>query len=293
MKELVICSGKGGTGKTSVVASFAALADDPVLADCDVDAANLHLVLTPVVDRRFEFSAGHVAKIVPSRCIGCDICVGVCQYGAIAVPAEVGEPYTVDPLRCEGCGVCVHFCPERAIEFPERKVGEWIIAETRHGPLVTARLRPGAENSGKLVTKVRSGARVVAQARHNPTLLVDAPPGIGCPVIASLTDADAALVVTEPTPSGMHDLERIVELIRSFDLDTFVVTNKYDLNDEMSDRIADYCAGEEIPLVGRIPFDPLVTSAQLACTSVVELDDSPAAQALRAIWERIDGLLIH
>jgi len=294
MKELVVCSGKGGTGKTSVVAAFAALAPDPVVVDCDVDAADLHLVLSPRVEYREKFLSGREARIRREACAACGTCREVCQFGAITSCAEGagGELFSVDSLACEGCGVCVHFCPEQAIDFPETICGEWFVSQTRYGPFVHAQLGIVAENSGKLVTIVRTQARRLAEERARRILLVDGPPGIGCPVIASLAGADLALVVTEPTMSGLHDLERVVQLTRHFGVPVAICLNKHDLNDTIAQKIGDYCDIEELPMVGRIPYDPQVTAAQLASTSVVEHNASPAAIAIREIWNRVGEQLM-
>jgi MinD superfamily P-loop ATPase len=285
VKELVVCSGKGGTGKTSVTASFAALAGEAVLADCDVDAANLHLVLAPRVERREDFVAGHVARVRADECAGCGDCVAACRFGAMGLGADgLGR---VDPLACEGCGVCVHVCPLDAVEFPARHCGEWYVSGTRFGPMVHARLEPGAENSGKLVTLVRRAARQLGEERGAELLLVDGPPGIGCPVIAALSGADGVLVVTEATTSGLHDLRRMVELARHFGLPVWVGLNKDDLDAGQRRRIVDWCRREDVPLLGGIPYDPRVTAAQLAGLSVVEAGPSPAAAGIRALWSRV------
>lgn len=289
MKELVICSGKGGTGKTSVVASLAALGGNTVLADCDVDAANLHLVVEPRVERREDFIAGNLARIRPADCNGCGECLNVCEFGAVAEGPD--GTCVIDPVRCEGCGVCVHFCPEDAIDFPDRDCGEWYVSETRHGPMVHARLATAAENSGKLVTLVRKEARRLGEEIGADLLLVDGPPGIGCPVIAAMSGADALLVVTEATTAGLHDMKRMIELARHFGLPAWVCLNKHDLNKDMQQRISDYCTENDIPLLGMIPYDPQVTAAQLAGTSVVELAASPAAEGIRAVWSRVHELL--
>jgi MinD superfamily P-loop ATPase len=295
VRELVVCSGKGGTGKTSVIASFAALAAHAVLADCDVDAADLHLVLAPTVGQRQEFRSGKEAVIRQGECLGCGTCHDLCRFSAIEehYHPDGGSTYSVDPLACEGCGVCVRFCPERAIDFPEVVCGEWFVSETRHGPLVHARLGIAAENSGKLVTLVRKQAKQIAEQRQLDLVLVDGPPGIGCPVIASLTGADGALVVTEPTVSGLHDLQRIVGLAGHFKIPLSVCINKYDINGAVAGRIRDCCLEWALPVVGQIPFDPQVTAAQLDGVSVVERDSSPAAEAIRNIWSEVQLSLVH
>ena len=295
MKELVVCSGKGGTGKTSVVASFAALAAKSVVVDCDVDAADLHLILEPRVKHHQQFYGGKEAVIRQDDCMGCGTCYDLCRYSAIeaSYSPDGACTYTVDPLACEGCGVCVHFCPEQAIDFPEVTSGEWFISQTRNGPMVHARLGIAAENSGKLVTLVRKEARQLAMQRDLDLLLVDGPPGIGCPVIASLSGADMAFVVAEPTLSGMHDLKRVADLARHFGVPVFVCINKSDINNAMTDRISEYCQGERLTVVGKIPFDPQVTQAQLESIAVVERDSSPAAEAIKNIWGKIEPMLLE
>lgn len=225
MQELVVISGKGGTGKTSFLASFAVLAADAVIADCDVDAANLHLVLSPQIKKRVEFRSGHEAVIRTKDCQECGKCMELCRFNA--VPKNGTKPaYRIDPLACEGCGVCVRFCPAQAIDFPERSCGEWFVSETRCGPLVHAKLGVASENSGKLVSTVRQQAKQLAEETGKNLVLADGPPGIGCPVIASITGATAVLIVTEPTLSGEHDLLRVFSLARHFDLPTYVCVNK-------------------------------------------------------------------
>ncbi|MEB3829696.1 ATP-binding protein [Phormidium sp. CCY1219] len=286
MKELVIISGKGGTGKTSVVASFAALAPHPVLADCDVDAADLHLILSPSIRHREEFVGGNRASIDPSRCIGCGECETYCRFDAIH-PAPDGNTYRVDPLACEGCGVCAHFCPAEAIAFGPAVNGEWYISDTRHGPMIHARLGIAEENSGKLVTLVRNKAKETAETLGLQLMITDGSPGVGCPVMASLTGADAVLLVTEPTPSGLHDLDRVVDLLQRFQLPAMVCINKADLNLELTERIEEYAVKRGLQVVGRIPYTPTVTAAQTARLSVIEYEENEAAVSLRAIWNRV------
>jgi MinD superfamily P-loop ATPase len=289
MKEIVIVSGKGGTGKTSLVASFAALAERRVLADCDVDAADLHLLMAPVVQRRSLFTGGRCAVIRPSDCAGCGVCLECCQFDAVEpAVAPGGSPiYRVDPVSCEGCRVCVRACPNGAIDFPERTCGEWFVSKTRWGPMVHARLDIGAENSGKLVTIVRREARALAEAGGHGLVLVDGPPGIGCPVIASITGASLVLVVTEPTLSGEHDLERVLTLAAHFGLPTAVLVNKWDLNPEMTERIERRAAQREAKAAGRIRYDPVVTEAQIAGMTVVEYGVNGAVRDIEEAWNRV------
>ncbi len=284
--ELVVISGKGGTGKTSLTASFAVLAESPVIADCDVDAADLHLVLSPRIHERHEFRSGHEAFIRQKDCTGCGVCLDYCRFGAVKKSGKIdGQPqFSIDPVSCEGCGVCVRFCPENAIDFPERLCGEWMVSETRCGPMVHARLGVAAENSGKLVSMVRREARRIAEQGEYRFILVDGPPGIGCPVIASVTGADFALIVTEPTVSGEHDLERILSLTRHFHIPAAVCVNKWDINAEMTERIETAAKRSGAGIAGRIRYDNGVTRAQMKECAVVETE-TPAAGDMRSVWD--------
>jgi len=285
MKELTIISGKGGTGKTSVVASFAALAENITLADADVDAADLHLILAPEIKHEEDFKGGRTAQIDLETCTECGECLERCQFNAIS------PDFVVNRIDCEGCGVCVHFCPVEAIDFPQNICGKWYISDTRFGPMVHARLGIAEENSGLLVSLVRNQARVLAEDRGLDTIVVDGPPGIGCPVIASITGTSAVLIVTEPTLSGLHDLERVGGLAAHFKIPTLACVNKFDLNEEISDRIADYCARNHIELVGRIPYDTAVTYAMVAGKSIVEFSDGKVSDAIKEIWHKVEDLL--
>ena len=284
MKELVIISGKGGTGKTSVTASFAVLAEKAVLADCDVDAADLHLVLKPDVRERHDFRSGHEAVIREADCTGCGVCRDLCRFDAVRThETEAGARCVVDPVACEGCGVCVRFCPEQAIDFPERLCGEWMVSDTRCGPMVHARLGVAAENSGKLVATVRQEARRIAEEQERNLVIVDGPPGIGCPVIASLSGAAQVLVVTEPTVSGEHDLARVLKLAAHFGIPASICVNKWDLNPEMTERIEKQARTVGANVAGRIRYDRAVTQAQIQERAVVEID-APCAEDIRALW---------
>ncbi len=293
MKEIVVVSGKGGTGKTTIVASFAALADKKVLADCDVDAADLHLILNPEIRRRETFSGGKEAVIRQEDCIACGDCLERCRYEAIRVNGQLAgdASFAVDPFSCEGCGVCVHFCPEQAIDFEPRTSGEWFISETRHGPMVHARLGIAEENSGKLVTVVRKQASRIAIERRLDLVIIDGPPGIGCPVIASIGGTSLVLALTEPTRSGLHDLRRVVELASHFRVPVMVCTNKCDINPEMAEEIRQYVESAGLDLVGELPYDTVATEAQLAMKSVVEYSDSVLAAGVRQVWERVTSVL--
>ena len=288
MKELVVISGKGGTGKTSIAASFAVLADRPVIADCDVDAADLHLILSPKVIQRHEFRSGHEAVIRQQDCTGCGACSLHCRFDAVKIEEKTlgVTTFSIDPISCEGCGVCVRFCPAQAIDFPERRCGEWMVSETRCGPMVHARLDVAAENSGKLVSTVRREARRIAENEHRPIVIVDGPPGIGCPVIASVTGASQVLVVTEPTVSGEHDLERVLSLARHFTIPAAVCVNKWDINPGMTERIENRARESGARVAGRVRYDREVTSAQLQEQAVVETS-TPAAEDIRHIWHEL------
>ena len=288
MKELVVISGKGGTGKTSILASFASLAKKAVIADCDVDAADLHLVLEPRVVKRESFTAGSKARIKPGHCTACGKCEELCRFDAIYFdgPGNGRAPKTfrVDTIACEGCGVCFDFCAENAIEFEPAVCGEWFVSETRCGPMVHAQLGVAAENSGKLVTQLRRAAGQVAARQKRELVLCDGSPGIGCPVIASLTGASLALFVVEPTASGEHDFLRVAQLTIQLGVPGILAVNKADLNEEVARDIEELARQRGIDPVGRIPYDPAVTQAQIARKTVVEASDGPAARAIRGLW---------
>ena len=296
MNELVVISGKGGTGKTSVVASFAVLAGSVVLADCDVDAADLHLVLEPTILQREELSGGSRAAIRPQDCSGCGRCREVCRFQAIHEDHNDISPtrriFLIDATSCEGCGLCARVCPQHAIEFVPAVSGEWFISQTRCGPMVHAKLGVAAENSGKLVSLVRRHARRVAQERDLGMVLVDGSPGIGCPVIASITGASLVLIVTEPTLSGLHDLERVAALARHFGIKGKVCVNKWDLNPEMAERIEQWADAHDLPVAGHLRYDPQVTRAQIQKQSVVEYATEGVAADVRQLWTKVSASLV-
>lgn len=285
MQELVIISGKGGTGKTSLTAAFATLASHAVLVDCDVDAADLHLVLSPAIQETHDFSGGKEAQIIADRCTACGECLDRCRFDAIHLTASGAA--SIDPIACEGCGVCAHFCPASAIAFEECWNGQWFRSHTRVGPLIHARLGIAAENSGKLVALIRREARALAQSSGAELILVDGPPGIGCPVIASLAGADHVVIVTEPTVSGAHDLARVITLTRQFSIPSSVVINKADLYPAMTEQIERDARAASVNVLGRLAYDPVITRAQLAGQSVVEFSDGPMADAISVIWQRL------
>jgi MinD superfamily P-loop ATPase len=292
MKQLVILSGKGGTGKTTVAAALAHLASRElpiVLADADVDAANLELVLDPVKREEHDFMSGQVAVIDAEKCIACGICAEVCRFDAVI---EEGGLYRVDPLACEGCASCFYQCPEEAIRMQEQHAGRWFRSDSRFGPLFHAHLFAGQENSGKLVTLVKQQGRLLALDTGAELLVVDGPPGIGCPVISASAGADMALHVVEPTVSGVHDLERIMATTDHFGVPSLVAINKVDLNLARSDEIVVFCAERGVEVVGRIPYDTVVTEAMVQGRPVTDYADGRVTEALEEVWSRIRERLL-
>ncbi|MBN2209429.1 MAG: ATP-binding protein [Candidatus Coatesbacteria bacterium] len=291
MKELTVISGKGGTGKTSIVASFASLAQNKVIADCDVDAADLHLILAPRVLSRERFIGGRDVRILPGHCTACGKCEEICRFEAIYFDGpgngSVPRTYRVDPFACEGCGVCAHFCAEGAIESKEAQNGEWFISDTSYGPMVHARLFAAQENSGKLVSLVRKEARQLAKERGHELMLVDGSPGLGCPVIASVTGTDFVLIVTEPTLSGKHDLERVLSLTKHFGVSSAICVNKFDLNLEMTEAIEESARASGTAPLARVGYDPAVTKAQIAGKPVVEYTQGAVTKQIEALWQEV------
>ncbi len=289
MKQVAIISGKGGTGKTLLTACFAALMDNKVLADCDVDAANLHLLLPPEIQEPHSFFGLDKAKIDPEKCTGCGECVQICRFDAVSKILE-GE-FLVDRVSCEGCRVCSLRCPPGAIRMEKAKAGEWYVSRTSYGSFVHARLGIGEENSGKLVTEVRKNAKDTAEKNGRDLVILDGPPGTGCPVIASLTGADLALVVTEPTPSGIHDMKRAVQVAHHFGVRTACCTNKYDLNISNSGQIQEWCEKESIPFLGKIPYDESVSASLLQGIPFVEYADNSTAKAIKKLPEQLTSVI--
>jgi len=291
MKELVVISGKGGTGKTSIVAAFASLAKNAVFADCDVDAADLHLVLEPDVKQTSDFSGGKQASIITEKCIGCGKCKELCKFNAINFdgPANdiVAKTFTIDHISCEGCKVCVEFCPVNAIEFNDSINGQWFISDTRFGTMVHAKLGIAEENSGKLVFLIRKETKRIAEEQKKDLIIVDGSPGIGCPVIASITGADLVLIITEPTLSGKHDLDRVAELAAGFNIPVLVAINKFDLNSDMADQIEKDVLKRNIKVVGKIRYDKAFTKAQIMKTSVVEYTSGAVTEDVKALWRNV------
>jgi len=291
VKQLVVISGKGGTGKTSLVACFSQLADSVVIADCDVDASNLHLILHPSIVRREEFYSGFKAEIDPEKCQKCGLCKQVCRFEAVLEKLDANglpQEYTIDPVTCDGCGVCAEFCPSQAITMLEQRAGEWYISETRAGILVHAQLGIGEENSGKLVSMVRKTAQELAEEKKKELILIDGPPGIGCPVIASLTGCDYALAVAEPSLSGIHDLKRVSELCQHFSIPLGVVINKYDLNLKISQEIQDYVQKIGAELLARLPYHPSFSRAMVEGKSLIEYESNSVGEEIKKIWEKIE-----
>lgn len=283
IKEVLILSGKGGTGKTSLVGSFAHLADNKIMVDCDVDASDLHLLLAPKPTETHDFKSGVKARVEADKCSSCGMCEELCQFDSIVME----ETAVISKLNCEGCGVCAHFCPEDAIILEENHCGSWYIADTAYGPLVHAQLFAGEENSGKLVSHIKQQARQLAESTNANLILIDGAPGVGCPVIASLSNVDLAVVITEPTLSGKHDLDRILDLTDHFKVPALVCINKWDLHPEMSDTIEASCKERGAELLGRIPFDPKVIACQIQGIPVTATDTSLAAYSILEVWKKL------
>jgi MinD superfamily P-loop ATPase len=289
MKQVVVLSGKGGTGKTSLIAAFAHLAQNKVLTDADVDASNLQLVLNPQVDAEQRFMGGQAAQIDPVLCTGCNLCEEACRFDAIS--HESGT-YAVDPVACDGCKACYYACPVEAIRMETQHAGWWYRSSSEHGPIFHAHLRPGQENSGRLVTLVKQHGRLHALDEELDYLLVDGPPGIGCPVISAASGADLAVIVVEPTVAGVHDLERVLETTAHFQVAALVVVNKADINPRKSAEIIGFCRRRGVEVAAEIPYDPVVTEAMVAGLPVtLHAPRSAVSQAMRAAWERVVATL--
>ncbi len=286
MKEIVILSGKGGTGKTTIVGSLAAIAQRKVLVDCDVDAADLHLLLAPSVKQESEFWSGQVALIDREKCTECGLCQELCRFDAI-------KEFTVDPVACEGCGFCYNICPVEAITMQDCMAGRWFISSSKYGPLVHARLGVAQENSGKLVALVRKQARKIAENDGFDYIISDGPPGIGCPVISALSGADLALLVTEPTLSGIHDLERVLGVCQHFGISALVCINKWDINRDNTQRIEQFCRNQGVQVAARIPFDNVVTEALVQGLPVVEYSQGEVSQQIESLWQALNGVIGH
>lgn len=292
MKEVVVLSGKGGTGKTMLLASYAALAEDAVAADCDVDAPNMHLILQPRIVDRGPFTASKVAVIDARNCTNCMKCLPLCRFNAIRTLKNHNlEKVILYEDCCEGCGVCMRACPQRAVRLETRQTGEWFMSETRYGWMAHALLEPGGENSGMLVATVKQKAKQKAEEVDAGLVLVDGPPGIGCSAISALSGADLAVIVTEPTRSGVSDFRRIVELIRGFDTQLAFVVNRYDINEEITKSIEVEAFDAGIHSLGLIPYDDAVVSSMAVARAVVEENDGPASSAIERSWRRLLDML--
>lgn len=283
MNEILVLSGKGGTGKTSIIGSFAHLADSKVMLDCDVDASDLHLLLSPETVEEHEFRSGVKARVETDKCSACGMCAELCQFESVTME----ETAVISKLSCEGCGVCAHFCPEDAIRLDENHCGTWYISDTAYGPFVHSQLFAGEENSGKLVSHIKSEARKVAEQTGAELILIDGSPGVGCPVIASLSNVDMVLVVTEPSQSGKHDLERILDLTEHFKIPTKLCINKWDLHSELSDEIELLAEARNVEVLGKIPFDTTVIDCQIQGIPVTASETSLAAYSIKDLWKKL------
>jgi MinD superfamily P-loop ATPase len=288
--EITIISGKGGTGKTSVTAAFARLASDHIVCDLDVDAPDLHLLLRPEIIESHEFHAGRTATIDPDTCILCGDCAERCRFEAI-----IAQPngYIIDEHACEGCGVCAHFCPMGAVTMHERYAGNWFRSRTDVAPMIHAEMFPGAENSGLLVSTLRRAAKAESERSGRPLIIADGSPGIGCPVISSISTADFVILVTEPTPSGLHDLERAADLCARFPRPAGVIINKEGLNPAREREIADLCTARGLPLLGRIPYDKIVVDALMSGLTMADLGEHRASKAIRTAWNNVIALAVE
>jgi MinD superfamily P-loop ATPase len=286
MKEITILSGKGGTGKTSIAAAFASLSSRAIFCDNDVDAANLHLVMQPEITEEFTFASGDKAVIDADKCTGCGLCISHCRFEAIRTDSD-GLPY-INALNCEGCQLCMRICPEEAIVITHFNNNRWYISDTRFGKLIHARMGAGEENSGKLVTRLREAAKSIAEENSADIIISDGPPGIGCPVIASLTGTGAVLLVVEPSLSGLHDALRLSDLAHSFNLPLYVIINKYDINLKITARAEQFFKEKNVPVLGKIPFDTRLVKSMLLEMSIIEYDPhSKSSNAIRDIWKKL------
>ncbi len=285
MNEIVILSGKGGTGKTSLSAAFATIRNNCIVADCDVDGADLHLILQPENYSIEKFITGHKANINYDTCINCGLCIDYCRFDAISL--KNGQ-VTISEISCDGCKLCSRICPSKSIQMIPSDKSRWFAGNYRNGRMIHARLYPGEENSGKLVNVVRENARKISQETGWETIIIDGPPGTGCAVISSVTGTNKAIIVTEPTNSGFHDMKRILELVSNFKVQSFVVINKFDLNECISNKIENWCVEMNIPVIGKIAFDAQIVTAMINCQSIVEWKpESEASKEIISIYKTI------
>jgi MinD superfamily P-loop ATPase len=285
MKQIVVLSGKGGTGKTVMTGALAAFVDNKLLVDCDVDAADLHLLLEPEIIERHEFRSGHKACIDSGACVRCARCFEVCRFGAITKDLQV------DPGACEGCGLCARLCPVQAIRMAENMCGEWFVSRTRFGTMVHARLGAGEENSGKLVARIRQRGKELAIAGKRDWVIIDGPPGIGCPVMASLSGVDAVLLVSEPTCSGLHDAARVIDLGKHFRIPVLLAVNKWDINPAVTETIERYCLDNGVAIAGRVPFDRSVVDCVVSGKTVMEGAAEVVKSAVADVWQNLSQIV--
>ena len=278
MKQLSIISGKGGTGKTSIVAAFASLANNAVFADCDVDAADLHLILKPKIKNKKGFHGLKIASIDKEICNKCKKCIDICKFSAIDKYINVIKDF------CEGCCVCEYICPVDAIKMIDRDSGFSFISDTRFGPMSHALLNTAEEASGKLVTEVRNNAKKLAEEQNKEIIIIDGPPGIGCPVISSISGVDLVLVITEPTLSAIHDLERILDVAHHFQVPAIVCINKFDINLDNTKKIGKYCKENCIEIVGKIPYNNIVTKSMINEKTVIEYSNGGFCDIIIDVW---------
>jgi MinD superfamily P-loop ATPase len=290
MKQIAVISGKGGTGKTSITASFVALAKDCVIVDADVDASDLHLLFHPEVKMAERFFAGEVAVIEPKLCDRGKKCEPYCRYGAIIF--DTAKDFYIDSTACEGCGVCARICHTKAIRMEGRDCGEWYSSSTIYGPMLHARLGIGGENSGKLVALLREKAREISEKENFSFIIIDGPPGVGCPVMATITGVDIIVAVAEPTVSGRHDLHRVIHLARHFGIPLVVIINKWDINPEMSNKLKKECEAHKVEVIGEIPYDNDVIGAIVHGETLVDFSDGPAAIAVSNAWEKLSNMIV-
>lgn len=285
MTQIAVISGKGGTGKSSIAAAFATLNGKVVVADCDVDAANLYLLFNPTHEEEIVYIAGHKAVINYDLCTTCGICESYCRFDAIS---DIDSRMVISGISCDGCFLCSHICPEKAITMVQNDNSRMYSGSFRNGKMVYGKLSPGEENSGKLVNLVREKAKEVAKENNLETIILDGPPGIGCPAISTITGVDKVVIVTEPTISGLHDMKRTIEIVQKFNLPAFIIINKYNLNSSMSEQIEEWCKQNEVAIVGHLPFHREMTEAMVQSKSMIEFNpDNEISKNIEAIWNKI------
>jgi MinD superfamily P-loop ATPase len=283
--EIAVISGKGGTGKSSICAAFAMLSEKVVAVDCDVDAANLYLIFEPNIEEEKIYLAGQTAFIDYEKCVNCGICINYCRFDAIELIENIVK---ISGVSCDGCGLCHRICPQKAISMEYNDQSRMYAGTFRNGKMVYGRLAPGEENSGKLVNLVREKAKEIAKENKIETIIIDGPPGIGCPVISTITGVDKIVIITEPTKSGLEDLKRTIEMANNFSKNIFIVVNKYDLNENFADEIKNYCKTENVIFAGQIPFEKKIVEAMVNCKTIIEYDNNcQASMAIQRIYNNI------